>query len=140
MLFQHPEAVLNGGMTVSAILSESLEKDGELSRAEIRERVLQTLEWVHLDSAYARRHPANLSAGEKQRVALARALVNNPPLLLADEPTAGLDNENVIGVLSLLRSAADNGAGVLLVTHEIEAAEYADEVYTMDSGKLSREA
>ena len=73
-------------------------------------------------------------------MAIARAMLIRPGILLADEPTAGLDNENVIGVLSLLRSAADNGAGVLLVTHEIEAAEYADEVYTMDSGKLSREA
>ena len=84
--------------------------------------------------------PNELSGGELRRMAIARALLMRPGILLADEPTAGLDNENVIGVLSLLRSAADNGAGVLLVTHEIEAAEYADEVYTMDSGKLSREA
>lgn len=84
--------------------------------------------------------PNELSGGELRRMAIARAMLIRPGILLADEPTAGLDNENVIGVLSLLRSAADNGAGVLLVTHEIEAAEYADEVYTMDSGKLSREA
>lgn len=84
--------------------------------------------------------PNELSGGELRRMAIARAMLIRPGILLADEPTAGLDNENVIGVLSILRSAADNGAGVLLVTHEIEAAEYADEVYTMDSGKLSREA
>jgi len=84
--------------------------------------------------------PNELSGGELRRMAIARAMLMRPGILLADEPTAGLDNENIIGVLSLLRSAADNGAGVLLVTHEIEAAEYADEVYTMDSGKLSREA
>ena len=84
--------------------------------------------------------PNELSGGELRRMAIARAMLIRPGILLADEPTAGIGNENVIGVLSLLRSAADNGAGVLLVTHEIEAAEYADEVYTMDSGKLSREA
>ena len=57
-----------------------------------------------------------------------------------DEPTAGLDSENIIGALSLLRSAADNGASVLLVTHESEAAEFADEVYVMDNGKLCSNA
>ena len=63
-----------------------------------------------------------------------------PDILLADEPTAGLDSENIIGALSLLRSAADNGASVLLVTHESEAAEFADEVYVMDNGKLCSNA
>jgi len=82
--------------------------------------------------------PNELSGGELRRMAIARAMLMKPGILLADEPTAGLDSENIIGVLSLLRSAADNGAGVLLVTHEIEAGQFADEVYVMDGGTLFR--
>ncbi len=84
--------------------------------------------------------PNELSGGELRRMAIARAMLMKPGILLADEPTAGLDSENIIGVLSLLRSAADNGAGVLLVTHETEAGQFADEVYVMDGGKLSMES
>ena len=69
-------------------------------------------------------------------MAIARAMLLYPGILLADEPTAGLDNENTLAVLSLLRKAADEGATVLLVTHENEAAQFADRVYTMDGGKL----
>ncbi len=80
--------------------------------------------------------PNELSGGELRRMAIARAMLMNPGILLADEPTAGLDNENTTAVLSLLRSAAENGAAVLLVTHEAEAEHYADRVLTMDGGKL----
>lgn len=80
--------------------------------------------------------PNELSGGELRRMAIARALLMRPGILLADEPTAGLDNENTRAVLSLLRKAADDGAAVLLVTHENEAAQYADQVLTMDGGRL----
>ena len=80
--------------------------------------------------------PNELSGGELRRMAISRAMLLHPGILLADEPTAGLDNENRLAVLSLLRIAADDGAAVLLVTHENEAAQYADQVYTMDGGKL----
>ena len=81
--------------------------------------------------------PNELSGGELRRMAIARAMLMRPGILLADEPTAGLDNENTLAVLGLLRKAADEGASVLLVTHENEAAQFADEVYVMDGGKLS---
>ena len=84
--------------------------------------------------------PNELSGGELRRMAIARAMLMKPDILLADEPTAGLDSENIIGSLSLLRNAADNGASVLLVTHESEAAEFADEVYVMENGKLCSNA
>jgi len=67
---------------------------------------------------------------------MARAMLMHPGVLLADEPTAGLDKENTMAVLSLLRKAADDGAAVLLVTHENEAAQFADRVFTMDGGRL----
>ena len=80
--------------------------------------------------------PNELSGGELRRMAIARAMLMEPSILLADEPTAGLDSENTIAVLSLLRQAADEGAAVLVVTHENEADHFTDHVLTMDGGRL----
>lgn len=82
--------------------------------------------------------PSELSGGELRRVTIARALVMQPGILLADEPTGDLDEENTRSVLSLLRETADAGTAVLLVTHEREAAKYADTCYTMTEGTLTR--
>ncbi len=82
-------------------------------------------------------YPNELSGGEMRRLAIARALVMKPGILLADEPTGDLDDENTREVLSLLRRCADEGAAVLLVTHETEAAAYADAVYKMSGGVLA---
>ena len=84
--------------------------------------------------------PSELSGGELRRVTIARALVMQPGILLADEPTGDLDEENTRSVLSLLRETADAGTAVLLVTHEHEAAGYADTCYTMTEGTLTRRA
>lgn len=81
---------------------------------------------------------SELSGGEMRRMAIARALIMRPKLLFADEPTDDLDDENTRAVLELLRATADEGTGVLLVTHEAAAARYADAVYRMDAGSLSR--
>ena len=82
--------------------------------------------------------PSELSGGELRRVTIARALVMQPGILLADEPTGDLDEENTRSVLSLLRETADAGTAALLVTHEQGAADYADAVYTMAAGKLEK--
>lgn len=80
--------------------------------------------------------PNELSGGELRRMAIARALINKPSVLLADEPTGDLDDENTALVLSLLRDTAKNGTSVLVVTHEGETENYADIVLKMDSGIL----
>ncbi|MEM9660240.1 MAG: ATP-binding cassette domain-containing protein, partial [Planctomycetota bacterium] len=72
--------------------------------------------------------PGELSSGERQRTALARALLNDPQLILADEPTGNLDQENRNTVLARLRETTANGTAVLLVTHDRKAAEAADRV------------
>ena len=80
--------------------------------------------------------PSELSGGEMRRLSIARALIRNPGVLLADEPTGDLDDENTHVVLGMLRRFADEGTAVLLVTHESDAEEYADEVYRMEKGIL----
>jgi len=84
----------------------------------------------------ARRRPAELSGGEQQRLSIARALVNDPRLLLADEPTGNLDQESGHHVLSLLRQVAEGDRAVLLVTHDFEAARIADRVLRLEQGRL----
>jgi len=97
------------------------------------EELLSRVGIAHLRDVY----PNELSGGEMRRLAIARALVMKPGILLADEPTGDLDDENTREVLSLLRRCADDGAAVLLVTHETEAAAYADTIYKMSDGILS---
>ena len=80
--------------------------------------------------------PHQLSGGEQQRFAIARALVNDPAVLLADEPTGNLDAIAGAEVLRLLRAGADEGRAVVLVTHEVAAAETADRVLTLRDGRL----
>jgi len=80
--------------------------------------------------------PSQLSGGEQQRFAIARALVNDPAVLLADEPTGNLDAEAGSVVLELLRSGADEGRAVVMVTHDPAATEIADRVLRLHEGRL----
>ena len=101
-----------------------------------RERGLELVERLGLGAA-AERLPAVLSGGEQQRLAIARALVNDPQLVLADEPTGNLDVESGQAVLDLLRSIADESRAVLLVTHEREATRRSDRVLRLEGGRLT---
>ena len=84
----------------------------------------------------AGRLPGSLSGGEQQRIAIARALVNDPALVLADEPTGNLDAESGRIVLRLLRAIADAGRAVVLATHDREADAIADRVLHLRDGRL----
>jgi len=83
--------------------------------------------------------PGELSTGERQRTALARALLNSPKLLLADEPTGNLDDENAAIILDYLREFAEQGGSVLLVTHDPLVSKYAERIELLKSGKFCRE-
>jgi ABC-type lipoprotein export system ATPase subunit len=100
------------------------------------ERARDLVERLGLDEP-SQRLPDTLSGGEQQRLAIVRALVNDPPLVLADEPTGNLDEEAGSTVLALLRRTADEGRGVALVTHDREATELADRVLCLQHGRLS---
>src|SRR5581483_10138936 len=81
--------------------------------------------------------PRALSGGEQQRVAIARAIVNQPAILLADEPTGNLDTENSKAVLRLLRDLNDRlGQTILMITHNPEAAAYGHRIVTMRDGRI----
>lgn len=86
--------------------------------------------------ALADSYPSELSGGEMRRMAIARALVCDPAVVLADEPTSDLDDENTRIVLQALRAVADAGAAVLVATHDAEARSFADRVLRIDGGKL----
>lgn len=87
---------------------------------------------AHLQDA----RPAELSGGELRRMAIARAMIQGSDILLADEPTGDLDDENTALVLSAFRAAAHAGKAVLLVTHEKDALDYADRTYQMNAGAI----
>ena len=85
----------------------------------------------------ARNYPRQLSGGEKQRVAIARALAGEPPILLADEPTAALDSVNGRAVVRLLASLAhDHGRAVVVVTHDPRVGELADRIVRIEDGRI----
>ena len=83
--------------------------------------------------------PAQLSGGEKQRVALARALINQPVVLLADEPTGNLDSKAAFEVMRLLRQTHEQGQTVLVVTHDPNVASIAERVIFMRDGQITHE-
>jgi ABC-type lipoprotein export system ATPase subunit len=99
------------------------------------ERARRLIAELGLSEAAGRR-PGQLSGGEQQRLSIARALVNEPRLLLADEPTGNLDQESGHQVLQLLRHVASGERAVVLVTHDVEAAQIADRVLRLEQGRL----
>jgi putative ABC transport system ATP-binding protein len=84
----------------------------------------------------AQRLPGEISGGEKERVAVARSIVNHPPVLLADEPTGNLDSRNTLEIMGLLRRLNETGMTIVMVTHSLECAGYADRTLSVADGKL----
>ena len=124
------------GLTVSDNVGLPLlfSKSGKKNGAE-GERIMSLLDTVGLTE---RHHhlPNQLSGGEMQRVAIARALVNNPEILLADEPTGNLDSENSERILELLKSLKADGLTVVMITHNGELASRADRLVRLKDGKI----
>ncbi len=106
------------------------------SNKEIRSRVPYVLDLVGL-SSQAKRKPNELSGGEQQRVAIARALVNNPQVIVADEPTGNLDPARSLEIMTLLERIHELGTTVVVVTHEKEMVNrFAKRVIAIDGGRI----
>ncbi|WP_300344176.1 amino acid ABC transporter ATP-binding protein [Nesterenkonia sp.] len=130
-LFPHLSVLENCTLTPRRVLKQSA--------SEAEEEALRQLDQVGLKDL-ADRRPAQLSGGQQQRVAIARALTMKPQLMLFDEPTSALDPETVGDVLTSMRSLAEAGMTMIVVTHEMGfAREVADRVVFMDQGVVVEE-
>jgi ABC-type lipoprotein export system ATPase subunit len=111
---------------------------GPMSMPEGRARSEELLERVGMQER-AKHRPAELSGGEQQRIAIARALVNNPRIILADEPTGNLDPQNSDSIFDILRSLKEEDSRtIVMVTHSKSLAQSADTIYVMEDGKIHR--
>ena len=108
---------------------------GKLSKEKQKTIALETLEKIGL--AERKNHfPSELSGGEQQRVAIARAIINNPTVILADEPTGDLDSKNGQIIIDLLKSLNDSGQTICMVTHDQHLASQADRIIHLFDGKV----
>ncbi len=125
-------------LTVYENVELPLVYDGRSDRRTRQEKVQAVLE--KLDLAHRTKHfPQQLSGGQQQRVAVARAIVNQPELILADEPTGNLDSEHGGEVMDILAQLNNEGTTIVMVTHAPECSEYADRVVRMLDGRVIAE-
>ncbi len=107
----------------------------ELSKETKNEMVIEALTKVGIVDR-KNHFPSQLSGGEKQRVAIARALINNPKIILADEPTGNLDEDNEKMIFQILKDLSKEGKCVIVVSHSNEVKSYADKIIKITNGKL----
>src|SRR3989344_1324892 len=107
-------------------------------RAKANEIAATTLASVGLEGR-GKHLPNELSGGQQQRVSIARAISHNPALILADEPTANLDNESSLRIMCIFKNLRDRGITVVMITHENEYAKMTDRVITLFDGKIEKE-
>ncbi|MDO4755240.1 MAG: ATP-binding cassette domain-containing protein [Parabacteroides sp.] len=138
MIFQDPYASLNPRMTVSEIIMESMINDTELPAKERRERVLELLDLVGLNSDHASRFPHEFSGGQRQRVGIARSLAANPKFIVCDEPISALDVSIQAQVVNLLKELQHKfGLTYLFIAHDLSMVQYiSDRVGVMYLGKM----
>jgi len=116
----------------NVLLALELGGGGSFKRREWRERAMACLQMASVQDL-ARRLPSELSGGEQQRVAIARALANDPPVIVADEPTGNLDSRTAHRIFDTLASLTEQGKTVVYVTHDVElAARASDRIHLLD--------
>ena len=122
-------------LTVEENITLAMEFVGKIPAAARRSEAEKLLQLVELTDQ-AHKLPATLSGGQQQRAAIARAIANDPPLLLADEPTGNLDTETAAAITTLFRSLADRGKTLVIVTHDENLARTADRVIVLRDGAV----
>ena len=105
----------------------------------VKERAREVLAKVGLDHRF-HHTPGQLSGGEQQRVTIARSLINDPPIILADEPTGNLDSKNGIETMKTFDKLVDEGKTVVLITHDSEVAEHADRIIAIRDGEIDSDS
>lgn len=100
-----------------------------------KELALNALKQVNMEK-FAKEKVKNLSGGEKQRVAIARAIINNPGMILADEPTGSLDSANTESIMNLFSTLNKQGKTIIIVTHDRELAEKCDRIIEISDGRI----
>lgn len=124
--------------TVYKNLEFVLKATGWKKKEEIDERIHKVLSAVDLDEK-AENRPFELSGGEQQRVAIARAILNNPKLIIADEPTGNLDKETADNIMQLLKGIAEKGTAVIMSTHNISLVnKYPGKAFQCQDGKMEQ--
>jgi len=109
---------------------------GGVLAADLNKRAKELLDMVGLSGRYDH-HPNKLSGGEQQRVAIARSLINDPSIILADEPTGNLDSRNTEEIMNLFtRLNKESGISIIIVTHEPDVAEYTDRKVVFKDGRI----
>ena len=109
-----------------------------LSNKARRDKAMEALRIVGLEDRW-QHMPNQLSGGQQQRVAIARALVNDPSIILADEPTGNLDSRTSVEVMEIFQQLNERGITVLLVTHELDIAEYAKRNVVFKDGRVKKD-
>ncbi|HEY2797006.1 MAG TPA: ABC transporter ATP-binding protein [Thermoanaerobaculia bacterium] len=110
----------------------------KLDRLERARRSTAALTMVGL-AERAQHYPSQLSGGQQQRVAVARALVNRPSILLADEPTGNLDSRTSVEIMAVFQKLNDEGLTIVLVTHELDVAQFAKRVLVFKDGRIRKD-
>jgi len=112
---------------------------GDFSRTRSTQRAMKLLETLEI-AEHAQKSPASISGGQKQRVAIARALINDPDIIVADEPTGSLDSQTSQIIFKIFRSIVESGKTVLIVTHDRQLLHFFDHLFLLADGKIVKEA
>jgi len=139
MVFQDPSTAFNPKLRVREIICEPLQNFGLIKESELDAKAREMLELVDLPGDFSERYPNNMSGGQRQRVAIARALINDPSIIMADEPTGNLDSKSTTDIMELFANLHNSGKTVILVTHELDVADYAERHVILSDGIISKD-